>query len=52
MSILIRPKCQSVRAEVYNLDEFKNNIKKIKNNATENKKIDQLFDYWINFILD
>ena len=35
-----------------NLEEYKSNIKKIKNNATENKKIDQLFDYWINFILD
>lgn len=52
MSILIRPKCQSVRAEVYNLDEFKNNIKNIKNNATENEKINKLFNFWINFILD
>lgn len=46
MSILIRPKCQSVRAEVYNLDEFKNNI---KNNATENEKINKLFNFWINY---
>ena len=52
MSILIRPKCQSVRAEVYNLDEFKNNIKKIKNNATENEKIDRLFNYWVNYYRD
>ena len=52
MSILIRPKCQSVRAEVYNLDEFKNNIKKIKNNATENEKINQLFNYWVNYYRD
>ena len=32
-----------------NLDEFKNNIKKIKNNATENEKINQLFNYWVNY---
>ena len=32
-----------------NLEEFKSNIKKIKNNATENEKIDQLFNYWINY---
>lgn len=32
-----------------NLDEFKNNIKKIKNNATENDKINQLFNYWVNY---
>ena len=25
---------------------FKANIKKIKNNSTENGKIDQLFNYW------
>lgn len=49
MSILIRSKCQSIRAEVYNLDEFKNNIKNIKNNATENEKINKLFNFWINY---
>lgn len=32
-----------------NMDELRNNIKKIKNNATENEKIDKLFDYWINY---
>jgi hypothetical protein len=35
-----------------NLDEFKNNIKKIKNNATENEKIDRLFNYWVNYYRD
>lgn len=29
-----------------NWSSFKANIKKIKNNSTENGKIDQLFNYW------
>ena len=35
-----------------NLDEFKNNIKKIKNNATESEKIDRLCNYWVNYYRD
>ena len=35
-----------------NLEQFKRNIKNIKNNATENEKIDKLFDFWIDYIFD
>ena len=31
------------------LEKFKSNIKKIKNNATENEKINKLFNFWINY---
>ena len=40
---------QNALKGVSNLEEFKSNIKKIKNNATENKKINKLFNFWINY---
>lgn len=40
---------QNALKGVSNLEEFKSNIKKIKNNATENEKINKLFNFWINY---